>query len=234
MGEKMILFSNGIRAEVVIFDFDGVIVNTEPLHYKSFQLLLEPLSLGFCWQDYVDTYMGFDDRDAFLAAFAAGGRKLDSDLLRSLISQKALLFQEVISDGLSAYPGVVDLIRRLNAARIPLAISSGALSSDIAPILNILGLQSCFDVIVTAEDVARSKPDPESYQLAFDKLCQFHGLSGSNSIAVAIEDTPAGIISAKSAGLQVIAVSNSYPSEKLSDASFVTDTLESLLDFASV
>jgi len=225
----MILLACGIRAESVIFDFDGVIVDTEPLHYKSFQRVLDPLGLGFSWKDYVDTYMGFDDRDAFVEAFAAGGRKLNSDVLHSLISEKAILFQEIILEGVSAYPGVVDLIRLLHVEKIPLAISSGALRSDIDPILTILGLQEYFDVIVTAEDVKKSKPDPECYQLAFEKLCLRHKMPLLKGSSVAIEDTPAGILSAKLAGLQVIAVSNSYPPEKLSDASFVTDSLESLV-----
>jgi beta-phosphoglucomutase len=227
----MILFENGIRAEAVIFDFDGVIVDTEPLHYKSFQRVLEPLRLGFGWQDYVDTYMGFDDRDAFVEAFKRGAVKLDSDLLHYLISKKALLFQDVISDGVTAYPGVIELIRRLQAEKIPLAICSGALRSDIHPILTILGLTDYFDTVVTAEDVIKSKPDPECYRLAFDKLCQRHKMSLSTGSTVAIEDTPTGILSARLAGLQVIAVSNSYPNEKLSDASFVTDSVESLVDF---
>ena len=230
----MILFENRIQAEAVIFDFDGVIVDTEPLHYKSFQRVLEPLDLGFGWEDYVETYMGFDDRDAFLEAFAAGGRKLNPDALQSLIMQKALLFQDVIRGGVTAYPGVVDLINRLHAERIPLAISSGALRADINPILTLLGIQKCFDVIVTAEDVTKSKPDPESYQLSFDMLCNLHNMSYSKSATVAIEDTPAGILSAKLAGLQVIAVSNSYLPEKLSDASFVTDSLKRLVDFVSI
>jgi beta-phosphoglucomutase len=230
----MVLFENGLRAEVVIFDFDGVIVDTEPLHYRSFQRLLEPLGLGFGWGDYVETYMGFDDRDAFVEAFAAGGRDLNSDVLRSLIMQKALLFQDVIRDGVSAYPGVVDLIRRLYAEQIPLAICSGALKSDIDPILKVLGIEECFDVIVTAEDVTKSKPDPECYQLAFDKLCKLHKTSYTKSSTVAIEDTPAGILSVRLAGLQVIAVTNSYSPEKLVDASFVTDSLERLVDFVSI
>jgi len=230
----MILLASGIRAESVIFDFDGVIVDTEPLHYKSFQRVLDPLALGFSWQDYVDVYMGYDDRDAFEEAFIAGGRKLNSAILHSLISEKALFFQEIIRDGVSTYPGVVDLIHRLHAEKIPLAISSGALRSDIEPILKILGLQECFDVIVTAEDVIKSKPDPECYQLAFDKLCLRHKMALLKGSTVAIEDTPAGILSAKLAGLQVIAVSNSYPPEKLSDASFVADSLKSLVNFASI
>jgi len=233
-GELMILFENGVQAEAIIFDFDGVIVDTEPLHYESFQRVLEPLDLGFGWSDYVETYMGFDDRDAFVEAFAAGGRKLNSDALQSLIRQKALLFQDVIRGGVKAYPGVVDLIRRLHAEKIPLAICSGALRSDIDPIIAQLGIQKCFDVIVTAEDVTKSKPDPESYQLAFDMLCNLHKMSYAKNFTVAIEDTPAGILSAKLAGLQVIAVSNSYSPEKLLDATFVTDSLVRLADFASI
>ncbi len=230
----MILFPNGIKAEAVIFDFDGVIVDTEPLHYRSFQRLLEPLGLGFSWQEYTDSYMGFDDRDAFLEAFAAGGRELNLEELHSLIAWKADIFQEVIRDGVTAYPGVVDLIRRLHTEGVPLAISSGALRSDIDPILSILGLQECFKTIVTADDVTKSKPDPECYQLAFDRLCQQHGQSFPKNFTVAIEDTPAGIISARQAGLQVIAVLNSYPPEKLCEASLLTDSLEALVDFALV
>jgi len=230
----MILLGNRLKAEALIFDFDGVIVDTEPLHYKSFQRVLEPLELGFSWRDYVDTYMGYDDRDAFVEAFEAGGRKINSDDLLSLIRQKALLFQDVIRDGVSAYPGVIDLIHRLRAEKIPLAICSGALRSDIDPILAILGLEECFDIIVTAEDVSRSKPDPECYQLALDKLCRLYKIPHAKSSTIAIEDTPAGIISAKLAGIQVIAVSNSYPPENLSDASFVTDSLESLVDFVFI
>ena len=226
----MVNFSNRIMAKAVIFDFDGVIVDTEPLHYKSFQMILEPIGLGFSWQDYVETYMGFDDRDAFIEAFASAGKELRSDEMNVLIQQKAILFRKVIQDGVVAYPGVVELIRRLHSEKIPLAISSGALKSDIDPILVILGIEQCFDIIVTADDVTRSKPSPESYQLAFDRLSSLHENSFEKSSTVAIEDTPAGILSARAAGLHVIAVSNSYSPEKLSDATMVTSTLENLLE----
>jgi beta-phosphoglucomutase len=230
----MIIFNNGIQAEAVIFDFDGVIVDTEPMHYRSFQRVLEPLDLGFSWKDYVETYMGFDDRDAFMEAFAAGGRKLNPDALHSLIMKKALFFQDVIRGGVTAYPGVVDLIQHLHAWKIPLAICSGALRSDIDPILKILEIQECFDTLVTAEDVTKSKPDPECYQLAFNRLCNLRKKPCAKSFTVAVEDTPAGILSARLAGLQVIGVSNSYLPEKLVDASFVTDSLEQLVDFVSI
>lgn len=225
----MVAFPVGLQADAVIFDFDGVLVDTEPLHYKAFQRILEPLGLGFSWQQYVDIYMGFDDRDAFVEAFTTHGRSLDAETLRSLVESKAQIFQTVIQDGITAYPGVTELIKKLHDAEVPLAISSGALRSDITPILQQLGIAHCFDVIVTADIVSKSKPDPESYRLAFDRLNSRTGNSPERTIA--IEDTPAGIYAAKGAGLPVIALTNSYPKELISDATVIIDSLEELIPF---
>ena len=225
----MVILPNGIRAEAVIFDFDGVIVDTEPLHYAAFQRTLEPLGLHFTWQEYIETYIGFDDRDAFRHAFSANGKTLSQDDLHGLIDQKAAFFKEVIQTGVSEYPGVLDLISHLSANKIPLAICSGALRADIDPILEMLGIANYFDVIVTADDVAASKPDPESYQLAFRLLQSAHQNRFSKSSTVVIEDTPAGISAAKDAGLVVCAVTNSYPIDRLDQATFVTDSLSTLL-----
>ena len=225
----MIIFPNGIQVEAVIFDFDGVIVDTEPLHYAAFQRTLEPLGLHFTWQEYVETYIGFDDRDAFRHAFSAQGMPLTRETLHHLISQKAAVFNEVISSGVAAYPGVVQLIHRLHADKTPLAICSGALRSDIDPILAMLGISEYFDIIVTADDVAASKPDPECYELAFQKLASSHNHSFSKETTIAIEDTPAGIAAAKATGLLVCAVTNSYTADRLTQATFATDSLLSLL-----
>jgi beta-phosphoglucomutase len=222
----MVEFPGSLQAEAVIFDFDGVIVDTEPLHYAAFQRLLEPLGLGFSWGQYVDTYMGFDDRDAFKEAFKTHGTGLSATALQSFIDQKADLFQEIIRDGIIAYPGVVGLIRGIRARHTPLAISSGALRSDIVPILETLGIADCFDVIVTAEDVVRSKPDPECYRLAHTRLNEFRRLDLTPGQVLAIEDTPAGIAAAKGAGLRVMAVTNSYPAQHLSQADQIVETLD--------
>lgn len=222
----MVTLPVGLQAEAVIFDFDGVIVDTEPLHYAAFQRLLEPLGLGFSWEQYIETYMGFDDRDAFIEAFKGDETGLSTEALMDLIDQKAALFQEIIRDSIHAYPGVVDLIRNIHNSRTPLAICSGALRSDIEPILETLGISDCFDIIVTAEDVARSKPDPECYRLAHAGLNTFHALNIPSQRVLAIEDTPAGISAAKGAGLQVLAVTNSYPAAQLTQATAVTETLD--------
>ncbi len=227
--ESMIFFPDGCKVEAVIFDFDGVVVDTEPLHYAAFQRALEPLGLHFSWQEYVETYIGFDDRDAFRHAFSSKGMILDQENLHGLIKQKAAFFNEVIRSGVSSYPGVVDLIIHLHRNNIPLAICSGALRSDIDPILAMLGITDYFDAIVTADDVAASKPDPECYQLAFQQLLSSGQYDFSKETTMAIEDTPAGISSARSAGLQVCAVTNSYPADRLDQATYIVESLALLL-----
>ena len=201
--------------KAVIFDFDGIIVDTEPLHYRAFQEILTPLGLGYSWQDYLNHYIGFDDRDALRDTFKSGGKTLADGDLRVLIEEKGAAFHRIVASGVVAYRGVLELIRSLGG-EIPLALCSGALPSDIDPILMQLGITGIFDVIVTAADVRASKPDPESYALAVTRLVSMYpatGIKAGNCLA--IEDTPAGIASAKGAGLKVMAVTNSYPKEKL-------------------
>ncbi len=217
------------RPDAVIFDFDGVIVDTEPLHYKAFQEVLGPLGIGFSWEEYVDTYMGFDDRDAFLEAFRVHGRELDGRMLAQLVASKSRIFLDIIGNGVRPYPGTVPLITSLSVSGIPLAISSGALRSDILPILEILGITRCFLHVVAADDVAKSKPDPESYLLAFRRLRETRPLLLSTpDRCLAVEDTPAGVRSAKGAGLRVLAVTNSCGGEQLSEADYLTDSLASV------
>jgi beta-phosphoglucomutase len=210
--------------DAVIFDFDGIIVDTEPLHYKAFQEILVPLGLGFSWEVYLETYMGFDDRDAFREAFRIAGRPLSDAELKPLIAGKGDAFLRIVSAGAAAYPGVVELIRSVSG-NLPLALCSGAMRSDIDPILAQLGLTGVFDTMVTADEVEASKPDPESYRLALSRLQEIFPGRIEASRGIAIEDTPAGIQSASGAGLRVLAVTNSYPAEKLTGACRVVDSL---------
>ncbi|MBU5613067.1 HAD family hydrolase [Geomonas azotofigens] len=210
--------------KAVIFDFDGIIVDTEPLHYKAFQELLVPLGLGYSWEEYLDLYIGFDDRDAFREAFRVHGRALADQELKELITGKAEAFLRIVSGGVAPYTGVVELIRAISG-NLPLALCSGALKSDIEPILAQLGLTDAFDVKVTADEVAASKPDPESYRLAVQRLQERFPGKVEASGTIAVEDTPAGIASATGAGLKVLAVTNSYPEERLTGACRVVNSL---------
>jgi beta-phosphoglucomutase len=211
--------------KAVIFDFDGIIVDTEPLHFRAFQEILTPLGLGYSWDAYLERYLGFDDRDALREAFLAGGRDLPRPELNRLIMEKGAAFNRIISSGVAPYPGVVELIRSIKG-NFPLAICSGALPSDIVPILVQLGIDGLFDVVVTAADVAASKPDPASYALAAARLANlFPDMGIAPQDCLAIEDTPAGIASATGAGIKVMAVTNSYPEADLSGAGKVIGSL---------
>lgn len=218
-----------VMLTAVIFDFDGVIVDTEPLHYRAFQEVLKPLGLGYGWEEYLATYIGFDDRDAFRTVFASAGQTMDGHRLADLIALKAHAFNRIIAGGVVPYQGVVELIRDVKE-NVPAALCSGALRCDIDPILEQLSLAGVFDAIVTADDVPASKPDPASYLLTVRRLAEaFPATVRLDSASMlAIEDTPAGIASARGAGLKVLAVTNSYPAEKLTAASSIVDSLATL------
>jgi beta-phosphoglucomutase len=211
----------------VIFDFDGVIVDTEPLHYRAMQEVLEPIGLGYTWQDYVSHFIGFDDRDAIRERYKLSGREVFDKELQDLVQAKADAFERlVVEEGADPYPGAVALIKSLSG-EIPLGLCSGALRRDIDPILKDLGVARCFNAIVTAEEVTTSKPDPECYRLTIKRLASFApGQSLEASDAIAIEDTPAGISAAKDAGLKVLALPNSHDPTRLHGADIYTDSLE--------
>ena len=211
--------------QAAVFDFDGVIVNSEPLHFAAFQQVLRPLGIDFSWDDYTVLYLGFDDRDVFRQAFRQGGRRVKDEELPALIDAKARAFETLAEErGAVPYPGVVELISGL-ARDVPVALCSGALRRDVEPILKKLGLWTSFNVLVTADDVPVSKPDPASYVLAVLRLADAAGCSIDASRCVAVEDTPAGIEAAAGAGLRVLAVANTYEAGRLTGAVRVVDSL---------
>ncbi len=206
----------------VLFDFDGIIVDSEPLHWNAFNVVLEPLGRPISWTDYRQTYIGFDDRQVFRHILPT----LDQKKWAELIAKKAAAFQNLLkSDGVVVLPGIMKLIQT-TTKMTPVALCSGASRKDIIPILKTLKIRSAFDVIVAAEDTPVSKPNPMPYAEAWDQLIQnFHTL-GNASAGLAIEDTPEGIASAKGAGLKVLAVTHSHEAKLLADADAVVDSLE--------
>ena len=191
-----------------IFDFDGVIVDSEPAHYRAFQAVLAPRGLGYGWDRYVAHYIGFDDRDGFREAFRQGGQELDEAELEGLIAAKHAAFEAEMAAGLDPIEGAVKCVSRL-AAAYPLAVCSGALRGEIEPTLARLDIADAFWTIVSAEDVAHSKPDPASYRLAVERLGAALGRALDPGACVAIEDTPTGVASARDAGLRVIGLAPS-------------------------
>lgn len=213
---------NQLRA--IVFDFDGVVVDTEPLHHQAFLDVLKPYDLRWTWDEYVQIFIGYDDRAALAEAFRRANRELTPSVLHQLIKDKAERFITLAGAGVEHYPGLLDLIHDLRK-RFPLALCSGALRSDIVPILEQLELTDVFKVMTTADDVERSKPDPTCYRLTVERLARgiVPGLKPSECLA--IEDTPAGIQSAQGAGIPVWAVPHTHEKDALQAADRVMDCL---------
>jgi len=215
--------------KAVIFDCDGILVDTEPLHYRAFQEVLVPLGLGHDFRVYLDRFVGFDDRDAFICAFREAGRELDPVTLDRLLKGKAAALGGLIRQGVPSFPGVIQLVEELMERGVPMAVASGALQREVEAFIASLGLSEAFRVIVSADEVKKSKPDPETYLLAIERLRQALGPKPLDPFdCVAIEDTRAGILSARSAGLAVIAVTNSFSASELSEADKVIGSLSEL------
>jgi beta-phosphoglucomutase len=168
--------------------------------------------------------MGLDDRGAFAHLLARAGIAPSApEELRRRIERKAVLFARHAAAGrVPAFPGAVELIRACAAAG-PVGLCSGALRSDIEPVLAALEIADCFSEIVTAEDVERSKPDPSSYRLCVARLAaRFPDAGIAPATCVAIEDTGDGIAAARGAGLAVLGVATNLPADVLQAAGATT------------
>jgi beta-phosphoglucomutase len=207
--------------KAIVFDFDGVIVDSEPLHYRALLQLSRTIGYEFDYAQYLERYLGYDDRGAFEAILIDAGQHAQSKdraLIASLIAQKKDAFEAVVSEGVQSYPGMIDFIRTA-AARMPVAIASGATTYDIELCLNGLGLRDLFSIIVSADWVEQSKPDPATYRLAVQELAKANPpLNLKPEDCLAIEDTTAGIDSARGAGLWTLGVTNSCDAATLSRA----------------
>lgn len=210
----------------IIFDFDGVVVDSEPLHYQAFTMVGKSFGFEFGWDEYMAQFIGFDDRDAFkhmlVQVIKAGGSPEIEDVeatIATLCDQKRVAFETLAAAGTAAVPGTVELIDEAYDAGLPIAIASGATRADIEQMLGLLKRRDCFEVIVAADDVAVSKPDPATYAQAFDQLSALHPDAGlSPETTLAIEDTRAGLASALGAGLQTLALMTTSDESALIEA----------------
>ncbi len=209
----------------VIFDFNGIIVDDEPIHFNLFQRVLGEEGIILTEDAYYARYLGFDDRGAFIAGFRDNDRSLTDQKLSELIARKALYYQDAIRNHVVIFPGVKTLIYEL-APSVPLAVASGALRHEIATILTTAGLLNYFQVIVSAEDVKQGKPEPEIFLRVLAKLNAGASPQIQPANCIVIEDSKEGIRGARQAGMKCLAVTNSHPAELLGEANAVVKSLE--------
>ena len=209
--------------DALIFDFDGVIVDSEPIHLAAFRAVLLRRGLTLSTQDYYAKYLGYDDHDCFSHVLLDQGREADETEIAAMTAEKTVLVQCQLAQSSQALPGAVELMRQAKAAGAGLAICSGALREEILIAGRAVGAVQLVDVLVAARDVQRGKPDPEGYLLARRLL----GEKFARPIRSAwvVEDSPAGIEAAKGAGCRVLAVTNSYSSEALRAADRIVQSL---------
>lgn len=207
----------------VIFDFDGVIADDELLHLAGFRQALASQGISVDQADYFARYVGFNDHDGFRAILADNRRQADSETVAGLMTDKARIFAELVSERVRIFPGVEQLLGRLRAGSDPLptAIGSGALRSEIDLVLGASHLDGLFDVIVAADDVSRGKPDPETFIEASRRL------EVGPERCIVIEDSTGGLEAAAHAGMRRVAVTNTYAAHEL-DAELVVTSLEEL------
>ena len=211
----------------VIFDFNGIIVDDEPIHFRLFQKVLGEEGIELSEQAYYARYLGFDDRGAFSASFAENQRPLDDGKLKELIERKAGYYRDAIRNQVAIFPGVKRLVANL-ARTLPLAVASGALREEIETILKTADLGNYFKVIVSAEDVQHGKPEPEIFLKALAVLnSQTQNRETIDAgECVVIEDSKEGIRGARRAGMKCLAVTNSHAAQLLGDADAVVPSLE--------
>ena len=205
--------------EAVVFDFDGVLANSEPLHLAAYQDVFGSLGVELTRDDYYTNYLGYDDRGVFMKLAISAGWSIDEERIDVLVREKARVFDSAIQRTEVLYPSAAECVRRL-AAELPLGIASGALKHEIAMILKRAGLDHHFRFIVAAGDTPHSKPWPDPYLHAAER----HGIAPAK--CVAIEDSRWGIVSAKAAGLPCVGITTTYPASELAAADRVIGSLD--------
>jgi HAD superfamily hydrolase (TIGR01509 family) len=208
-----------------VFDFDGVLVNSEPLHFSAMRDALRPEGFEITPEEYYGLYLAYDDRGAIRRALEHHGQPADPERLEAITRRKVACFAEGLRD-VPFFPGARELVRALSRD-MPIGIASGARHAEIEEILTAGGIRDAFRAIVGAEDAPRTKPDPAPY-LEAARLLSASAVGLVPEECVAFEDSMPGIAAARTAGMKVVAVTHSYPAEKLGAAHRVVKSLVGL------
>jgi HAD superfamily hydrolase (TIGR01509 family) len=207
----------------IIFDFDGVLVDSEPLIMKLVQEMAAREGWLLSEEEYYKEYLALDDRGILEHLWRTHGRSLSAPRRDELLAWKARAYEEIIREGLPPIPGATEFV--LSASQsYTLAIASGSLQAEIEHLLRKLGLREKFAVLATATDCQRSKPDPEIYLKALSRLQELPQLRAprlQGGQCLAIEDAPFGVVAAHAAGMKCLALAHSRPEAELQHADWV-------------
>ena len=206
--------------QAVVFDFDGVLANSEPIHLRAFQAVLSERGLVLSAQEYYEAYVGFDDDTVFRELARDRRLSVGPEWAAQLTAAKATVMQTLLARTSPLFAGASRVVRDL-AARVPIAVASGARRSEILQVLEAEELHEVFTAIVAAGETPYGKPAPDPYCRAVELIAIETGMPIESAKVVAVEDSIQGLESARAAGLQAVAVSTTYRPELLVEAQAV-------------
>jgi beta-phosphoglucomutase len=204
--------------DALLLDYNGVIVQDEPLHFASFRATLAEEGITLSEQEYFSHYLGLNDRVAFQKAFERAGRPFARASVEPIVQRKSRAYLRLAERGLKVVPGVAAFVEAAaRSARV--AVVSGALGAEIPLGLRRAGIEHLVEVLVSSDDVTTTKPDPEGFRIALARLAQRHGTREWR--AVVIEDSLPGVGAARALGAGCVAITTSHGADELKDADLV-------------
>lgn len=213
--------------QAVVFDFDGVLANSEPLHLRAYQSVLSAHGLSLSAQEYYETYLGFDDETVFRELARERNLPVTEDWVTGLTAEKGRALQKLLRAASPLFPGAAAAVRAM-AARVPVGLASGALRHEIVQVLEAEDLPDVFTAIVAVGDTPRSKPAPDPYARAVELIETATGSPLDPDRVVAVEDSLQGLASARAAGLRTVALATTYRPELLKEAALVLPDISSV------
>lgn len=213
--------------QAVVFDFDGVLANSEPLHLRAYQSVLSAHGLSLSAQEYYETYLGFDDETVFRELARERNLPVTEDWVTGLTAEKGRALQKLLRAASPLFPGAAATVRAM-AARVPVGLASGALRHEIVQVLEAEDLPDVFTAIVAVGDTPRSKPAPDPYARAVELIETATGSPLDPDRVVAVEDSLQGLASARAAGLRTVALATTYRPELLKEAALVLPDISSV------
>lgn len=208
--------------DAVIFDFDGVLVDSEPAHEACIRRVFEARGMGFSHAFFVERCIGTTDVQAFSVIAQENGQKFDEPTIRGLIAEKEAAFVELVAEGgVPLFPGAGELLHAV-AEMGPIGVCSGSRRNQVEPTLEHHGLLDLLGVLVSRDEVDEPKPSPEGYLKAADVL----GVPAARCSVV--EDSPTGLSAAKAAGMRTVCVEHSFSVDRLAAADRVVRTIGEL------
>ncbi len=202
----------------VIWDMDGVIADTGPLHLSAWQETLGKRGVNFSAEDFRQS---FGERNDTIIRKAMG-KQIAPGEIEAIAREKEEIFRSRARQRIKPLPGAVELIQSLNIEGVKMAIASSTTIENIRLVTEELGIANCFQAIVNGHEVTEGKPSPQVFLLAAQKL----GVEPGNCLV--IEDAVAGVAAAKKAGMHCLAVTNTHPRQRLKQADLIVDSLEAV------